>query len=779
MEFLRINFFLLSLFFIKFSGIAQNKNLAEAYSEYFKLNSESIYLHINKTEFLPKETLSFAAYSYYTEYQQPSLPTTNLHVSIYDSQGRFLESKIIYMQTGFGSSYIELDPKIYEEGEYLIRATTNYLKNFNEDFSFSQKFRISGEMKVKEINPYELQVIPEGGILLTGVENTVGVSLTTPAGKGIAYKGKLYNENGDPLQLFEGNRLGHSKFHITPSAAEEFYIEVTAENGEKYKVPIPKPSAEGFALETKYSNIGDFIFYLKTNDNTYEKIKNQLFLFTIHQEGKMKSKNFQISDSLETVLTFRRSFLYPGINTITVFDQKNKPVLQRIVYNRPGVVQHEVTASILEVKADSLTLEISSPDLTVDHRLSLSVSPEKKKNHLPKNNILSAFLLEPYLSAPVEDPGYYLQNSYDMRKKDYDLDLLLLTQGNGKLFWKDVFNHPPQEKYLHEKGFTIKGQVQNDLNLKNYRLAIIAPGENLYELSTLDSEGNFELQNVYLLENSEISFNLINNRNERTPAEVRYKITPEKQYRDLPRAASDQKDLLSDQENMPFSDPGSKLSTVSLEHKKEKTQNTGWKKEAAKDINHTYLIDYIRNKGFKIVKSYGVLQIYSKKSTLENPLGPSPIITVNGMRLSRFYDSKSNNYVTNLSSLENLKVSDIQSIKVDKTGAGQGRDGGGGTIEIELKEKDFDLNSDTSTAVFQTHTGFSPDKRFSIPDSLLHNQNNHDSICIAWFPDLRLKNGKTKIKILNTGQPLLKLVIQGMAVDGGLIAEEFILSTKN
>ncbi|HER40730.1 MAG TPA: hypothetical protein ENO10_05870, partial [Salinimicrobium catena] len=640
MKLLHNYFFFLSFFFITSPGIAQNENLTDTYSEYFRLNSESLYLHLNKTEFLPNETLRFAAYSYYTEYQQPSLPTTNLHVSIYDKNGTFLESKVIYMQTGFGSGFMELDPEIYKEGEYLIRATTNYLKNFNEDLSFLQKFKISREKKEQEIDQYELQVFPEGGNLITGIENTIGVSLTNPAGKGMTYKGRLFNGNGDSLQLFEANTLGYSKLSFTPSAAEEYYLEVTARNGEEYRLPIPKPSNDGLAMETNYSHLGDFIFSIKTNDNTYEKIKNDPFLFTIHQEGKMKTANFQVSDSLETVLTFSRSFMYPGINTITVFNKKNEPVLQRMVFNRPGVVQHEVNANILNVSADSITIELTAPQLKADHSLSLSVLPGNTGISSAENNIVSAFLLEPYLPAPVDNAGYYLQPSYDMRKKDHDLDLLLLTQRNGKYFWKDVFNNPPREKYLNEKGFTIQGKVKNDLNFKKYRLAVIAPAQNLYEISDLDSEGKFEIQNIFLLENSEISFNLINSKNERTPAEVRYQIIPKKQYKDLPKATLSQKELTSGQldENNPFGDSGSELATVSLEEKKEKIENPAWHTEAAEDINHTFVIDYIRNKGFKIHEYFGVLQIYSKNLTLEKPNGISPIVTVNGMRLSRFYN---------------------------------------------------------------------------------------------------------------------------------------------
>lgn len=765
-------FYLLTL-----SGFAQNQNkLTDTYSDYFRLNSESLYLHLNKTEFLPNEDLWFSAYSYYNEYQEPSRPTTNLHVSIYDKKGHFLESKIIYMQQGFGSGYFELDPETYKEGEYVIRATTNYLKNFNEDLSFFQSFKISGEKKTQASKKYELLISPEGGNLLEGVENTVVLRLTNKSGHGRTFKGKLYNSKGEAKKLFESNRFGYAKFSFTPKPGERYKLEAISQNEEKYTLPLPEPSAEGLALQTSYSSFGDLIFHIRTNESTYKKIKNDSLVLAIHQEGKMKTVDFKISDSLQTVLDFRRNYLYPGTNTITVFNRKNEPLLQRMVFNRLGIEQHTVEARILESSQDSLTIELISPDLGMDHSLSLAVLPTSNNVYSPEHSILSAFLLEPYLSDPVEDGGYYFERSFDMREKDYDLDLLLMAQGNGKYFWNDIFNNPPAEKFSNEKGFTIKGQVKNDeIKLKKFRLAVIAPDQNFYEITPLDEEGNFEIQNTYLLENSEISFNLINTKNERTfNPEVRYQILPEKQYKDLPKATLNPSDLNS--EGAPFIDEGIDLATVSLEEEKEKVENPEWQKKDAEDIDHTYVIDYIRNKGFKIWKSYGVLQIYSYKPTLEQRNGPSPIVVVNGVRLSRFNNGYGN--VTNLTALENLEIKDLKSIKVNRTGAGQGIDGGGGYIEIELKEKDFDPNSAISTPEYKAYTGFSLNKDFFIPTSLLANQNNFDSLCIAWFNDLRIKNGKAQIRILNTGQPELKLIIEGMAADGGLISKEFILNTE-
>ena len=87
--------------------------------------------------------------------------------------------------------------------------------------------------------------------------------------------------------------------------------------------------------------------------------------------------------------------------------------------------------------------------------------------------------------------------------------------------------------------------------------------------------------------------------------------------------------------------------------------------------------------------------------------------------------SKSDNFT----SLENLKMDETKSIKVDRTGTGLGMSGAGGLIEIELKKKEFDPG--TATPAHKAFSGFSRGKDFFIPPSLLTNQRNFDSFCIA------------------------------------------------
>jgi len=61
---------------------------------YFDALRESVFLHLNKTAFIPGEEVWFKAYVYDRKNHKPFIETTNLNVAIYDSVGDFLANNL-------------------------------------------------------------------------------------------------------------------------------------------------------------------------------------------------------------------------------------------------------------------------------------------------------------------------------------------------------------------------------------------------------------------------------------------------------------------------------------------------------------------------------------------------------------------------------------------------------------------------------------------------------------------------------------------------------------
>ncbi|MCK8524431.1 hypothetical protein M0D21_22855, partial [Aquimarina sp. D1M17] len=56
----------------------------ESVGDYFKIPRESIYLHLNKSTYIPEDEIWFKAYVYDRKNGLPSLATTNFNVELFD-----------------------------------------------------------------------------------------------------------------------------------------------------------------------------------------------------------------------------------------------------------------------------------------------------------------------------------------------------------------------------------------------------------------------------------------------------------------------------------------------------------------------------------------------------------------------------------------------------------------------------------------------------------------------------------------------------------------------
>lgn len=762
--------FLICLLSVK--SAAQNPvSIAEEFSgkyrEYFSLNSETLYLHLNQNLLLPEENIWFAVYSFYNEYGEPSRTTNNVHVAVYDEQGNFKGSKIIFAGEGTGSGYFELDPENYPPGKYFIRAKTRHMDNFDEDLSYIQEFHIlEPDKDSEEAKEPDLMLMPEAGSFIAGIENTVGLSLIDSDGNSYFFTGKVINQEGKDIQLFRSSLAGMAKVNVTPEAGKTLTIEVITPEGYSKTAELPVAQEEGLALSFERTPFGEFVFKIKTNEQTFQKYKKQPLLFAVHQEGnKLKTKEFFLQDGLQTELKFSRRVMFPGTNIISVFNAEKDLLLERLVFNSDEVIQRNIKAKLTDVANDSVEIQLSASNFPLNSRLSLSVMPAETKAYRPDHNLISAFLMRIYTREGKLDAAPFFKEVSRRFPAYSDLDLFLLMQGKSGYSWNKIFSQSREEKYKAEAGFTIEGRVKDKVKTKKYKLAIMAPEQNLYEFAPLQKDGSFELSNLFLIENTPVSFSLVNQSNEKTfrPA-LDYKILPKKIDSDLPAATfSDQsgsKTIIA-----PLSEPAVELDTVPLAHQKKPEASRTLDRQDEELKNFRLLTDYLRNKGFLIHRNQGNVLIFSKKSTLEQVHGPAPIVTVDGVRVPS----------SNLSSIVNLSTDQITSIEIKKSGAGLGIDGGGGLIAIEMR-KNTNAASLASGTQERTTTGFAPDKPFASQRKYDYSGEAFSAYApLGWFPDLKLENGKARIKIPVHGQPGVRLFVEGMTAQGEFISEEILL----
>ncbi|WP_144607361.1 MG2 domain-containing protein [Algoriphagus algorifonticola] len=103
-----------------------------------ELPEEKLYLHNDRKIYAVGETIWFKAYLTQGPFHIPSTLNHTVYVELIDPQNRIIQREIIFSPDGFASGHIDL-PDSLSSGNYLLRAYTNWMRNFDEAYFFTRK----------------------------------------------------------------------------------------------------------------------------------------------------------------------------------------------------------------------------------------------------------------------------------------------------------------------------------------------------------------------------------------------------------------------------------------------------------------------------------------------------------------------------------------------------------------------------------------------------------------------------------------------------------------
>jgi hypothetical protein len=115
---------------------------------------EKIYLQLDSKVFTTDETILFKAIVVNADDHVPTNLSGVLYVELISPEEKVIEKKLIKLDEGIGNGFFDLR-KDYSEGTYLIRAFTEWDKNFGDDFFFKEYIQVystSVKEKVEPIN---------------------------------------------------------------------------------------------------------------------------------------------------------------------------------------------------------------------------------------------------------------------------------------------------------------------------------------------------------------------------------------------------------------------------------------------------------------------------------------------------------------------------------------------------------------------------------------------------------------------------------------------------
>ena len=485
-----------------------SQDIDNLYSNYFQNTREIPYLHLNKTSFLKGEEVWFQSYLIEQNSNKLHPTSSNLYVSVFDESGQQKEQHLIQIKNGIGYGSIPID-STFTQNNYYIKASTNWMKNFSEDNSFTQKISILSDQKNTSAKTssqddfYEFKLMPEGGHLLENTVNNIAVLIKNQNNKGVKTKtGIIKDSNGNSIGAFNTNTLGFANVNLAIKKGEIYTFEAKLYNGTTIKQKTNIPKQIGITLNTKVLD-DSFVLNILTNNKSLNVLNGKKYRVFIHNTRSYKSIFFDFNNiDKNYVLLLKKQELFKGANIITLFNEKNQPLLERLIFNDLEDSSSNIKVTTSKINYDSIRATVINYSKEKIF-LSSSFLPSSTKAYEPNNNIKSQILLKPYVKGFIENANYYFNAS---KNKSKDLDLLLLTQGWSKYSWNNIFNNPPKDNFNFENGIDLKLTIKEKLSPK--RAVMMFSKENNLIKEFKSNQNPIVLKNTFIKKNSSVDFGL-------------------------------------------------------------------------------------------------------------------------------------------------------------------------------------------------------------------------------------------------------------------------------
>jgi len=473
------------------------------------LVGEKVYLHTDRDYYNSGDDIWFKAYITDAFTNIPIPYTKNLHVELISSAAEIIQSRVLRVEDGIANGDFHLTDSI-ATGNYLIRAYTNYMRNFDDQFFFSKSIAVInpayGGNKLRDTTNYienqiDIKYFPEGGSLVDSISSVVAFKAVNALGNGCDITGKLFSSRGDLITTFESNHLGMGSFILEPVSGLTYYALVNGPGRSEIKSSLPESFNTGATIRAVITHSKKLLVTINTNEKTLPLILNRDLVLSFSSRNLINWNTKIKITSLVNEFLISVDELPEGIVKITLSGFEGLPLCERLIYLQKtyDILLNVSTDKKVYKPRELITANVSMSGntiLTNKAFLSLSATESRltDKSSFWPTTIASWFLLESDVHGPVEEPSYYFDPSNENRFQD--LDLLLLTQGWRDFQWK----YDSTSSFSREFGFRLSGNVKRIIGDKTIEGAKINLGlfskPNQFLSTITDTSGSFTFEGL-------------------------------------------------------------------------------------------------------------------------------------------------------------------------------------------------------------------------------------------------------------------------------------------
>lgn len=432
---------------------------------------EKIYIHTDKPYYTAGENIWFNTYLVNGVTHTKTNKSKVIYVELINDQDSIISGLKLFAESISVKGDFKL-PIDLKDGNYLLRAYTNYMRNQSSDYYFKKEipiFAINSQI-IDTVNNSDLisqensempdiGFYPEGGYLVNGINNKVAIKIKDADLDASPIVGIIEDAQGNKITDFKTFEFGLGYFNLKPEPGKEYRAVITS-GDEDLVYALPKPLSEGYVMNTSLTE-NEVVINLTTNKP--EGFKNTLLIG--HQRGLAAFDYAHEKNTGTMLVKIPKEDLIEGVLDIVFFDQSQQPVAERLVY-----IKKEESISISLKKKNIATigarervnLEIEVTDKfgkIIPSNLSLSVTDaELIKPNNNAENIKTYFLLNSDLRGKIKSPNYFFQSGDEIKKAQL-LDLIMLTHGWRRFTWQEFSKNSLFQEFKPEDGIYIKGNT--------------------------------------------------------------------------------------------------------------------------------------------------------------------------------------------------------------------------------------------------------------------------------------------------------------------------------
>ncbi len=399
---------------------------------------EKIYVHTDKNFYLTGEILWFKIYNT----DGSSNKMLDLSKVVYYpiiQHNAIMQAKIALNQgAGSGSFYI---PFSLSNGNYQLRAYTNWMKNFEADYFFQKQITIVNPVKPPDAQPiqqkvdYDVQFFPEGGHLVKGLGSKIAFKITGTDGKGLAGTGIVINQQNDTVARFKSLKFGIGSFTFTPLPQTTYKAAIKVNDALVIK-ELPEVNESGYVMHaTDHDGTWDVAV-----QGTDSKQSSVLYLIVHNRHAIKSAESAQLVNGTVHFNVDKRK-LDEGISYFTLFDDQQRPISERLIFKRPDrklVINANVDDQLYSTRK-KVSLTISTHDKSnknLPANLSVSVFRADSLQKENTEHIAGYLWLSGDIKGHIESPDYYLEQNNE--EGNQALDNLMLSQGWTQFDWTKI-----------------------------------------------------------------------------------------------------------------------------------------------------------------------------------------------------------------------------------------------------------------------------------------------------------------------------------------------------